>query len=92
MTAYENLTDLRLSVSCTHDFVELNSMIPDSFLERLRYLFTGVTDATGPGRSNAYLGDADEHKDGNDDYPLSNLQQQQHPNTEHTNGVFDLVS
>jgi hypothetical protein len=51
-------------------------MIPDSFLKRLGHLFVGATDATGPGGSKAYLGDANEHGDGDDDYPPSNLQQQ----------------
>ena len=73
MSAFEHLTDLRLSLSCTHDFVELSSTIPDALLSRLHHLFLAITDDTGPSGLEYYLHWCNEVDDGDDNYPSSNL-------------------
>ncbi|KUJ17065.1 uncharacterized protein LY89DRAFT_718750 [Mollisia scopiformis] len=90
-TPLSNLTELRLSLPCTHDFVEVSTTVPDSLLARLKALFLSVTDATGPGGRKEYLYWADETTDGDDGFPHSNLQQQ-YPNTGHMQGIFAIVS
>ncbi|CZR66774.1 uncharacterized protein PAC_16675 [Phialocephala subalpina] len=86
-----HLTELRLSLPCTYDFVDVSENIPDSLLAQLKTLFLAITDATGPGGAKEYLIWAEEDDDGDDRFPFSNLQLA-YPNTEHMEGIFSIVS
>jgi hypothetical protein len=71
--------------------VELSLAVHDAFLNCLKHLFLGITDATGPGGSKDYLHWANEEEDGDDGFPQPNLQEI-YPNVEYAYGLFDLVS
>ncbi|KAE9365010.1 hypothetical protein N431DRAFT_95188 [Stipitochalara longipes BDJ] len=83
----EYLTDLRLLLPCTHDFLELSNSVADSIFHGIRHLFLGVTDATGPGGSMDYLMFLD---DDDDEFVLSNLQQS-HSNVDHIRELLAVV-
>ncbi|KAF8859513.1 hypothetical protein BDZ45DRAFT_742331 [Acephala macrosclerotiorum] len=53
--SFSYLTELRLYLPCTYDFVEVSKSVPDSLFNQLKTLFLAITDATGPGGSKDYL-------------------------------------
>ncbi|KAF8860524.1 hypothetical protein BDZ45DRAFT_308565 [Acephala macrosclerotiorum] len=88
---FPHLTELRLSLPCSHNYKALRQVLPASLLLQLKKLFLAVADATGPGGSREYLIYADETHDGDDDYPLSDLQEQ-FPNREHAHWMFEIAA
>jgi hypothetical protein len=87
----KELSDLRLFLPCTNNFAQLSRDMPFSLLSRLRHLYLETTDATSPGGSNLNLFWYDEVSDGDEDVPLSNLQQLS-PDSAHAADFFALVS
>lgn len=83
IASLDNLTDLQLSLPCTRDFKSLSESLPQDLCERLKTLYLGITDATGPGGSKDYHRDDYEFEagDGDDYVPHSNLQKL-HPNVD----------
>lgn len=86
------LTELRLILPCTYDFAALNNVMSDEATGRLQHLYLEYIDATGPGGDNEYTRWAeDEEGDmGDDDCPLSNLQEQ-YPNENYMDDICSLV-
>lgn len=89
--SFECLSDLRLSLSCTHDFVELSQVLSDTPWNRLRNLLLEVTDSSGAGGSKDYLGWWSEGDDGDWGFPFTNLQEE-YPNSNYSFGIFDIVA
>lgn len=87
----QTLTDLRLSLPCTHNFLDLSRAMSEGLVTQLRHLYLAISDAAGPGGSKDYLIWADEDEDGDDGFPLSNLQEE-FPNGEYAATVFNLAA
>ncbi|KUJ14555.1 uncharacterized protein LY89DRAFT_784480 [Mollisia scopiformis] len=86
---YPHLTELWLSLPCTHDFSMLGKSLP--LFEQLKSLFLLVADETGPGGSLPVTGEPSRFSDEDDDMPSSNLQQQ-YPNKDYAAAMFEVVS
>lgn len=85
------LTDLRLTLPCTHNFLDLSNAMSEGLMTQLQHLYIAISDAAGPGGSKDYLIWADEDEDGDDGFPLSNLQEE-FPNDEYAAAVFNLAA
>lgn len=90
-TNFEHLTELKLSLPCSENFLSISKAMPERLAHRLKKLFLAYTDATGPNGSNNYLHESSETHDGDDNYPLSNLQEE-YPNPQYTYAMFNIVS
>ncbi|KAF2688141.1 hypothetical protein K458DRAFT_175749 [Lentithecium fluviatile CBS 122367] len=90
-TTLEHLTDLRLTLPCAYDFVAVGAALPDDMCARLRRLYLGYVDATGPGGSEQYLVWRDSYGDGDEDVEFSNLQKL-YPNEEYINALYSIVN
>lgn len=88
---FEHLTELKLSLPCSENFVAISKAMPEKLAHQLKTLFLAYTDATGPNGSNDYLRQSSETADNDNNYPPSNLQEE-YPNQQYTYAMFDIVS
>lgn len=90
-TNFEYLTELKLSLPCSENFLAISKALPERLAHQIKKLFLAYTDATGPGGSNSYLIHSSETRDNDDNYPPSNLQEE-YPNRDYAYAMFDIVS